>query len=72
MSRFEFQNCIFLGLTISDIKLWLALTVLFWLGLTLLIHFVGDLVIDEQVGWALACHPSLENGFWCWLLERVL
>ena len=62
MSRFEFQNCIFLGLTISDMKFWLALTVLFWLGLTLIIDFLGDLVVDEQVSWALACHPSLENG----------
>ena len=53
-------------------KFWLALTVLFWLWFTLIIDFLGNLVVYEQVSWALACHPLLENGLWFRLLERVL
>ena len=57
------------GLTIGDDKLG-GLAEL--LNLTLLVELVRLLVVDEQVGGALACHPALKDLLVLRLLEGIL
>ena len=57
------------GLTVSD-KEFLGLAEL--LDLALLVHLVGLLVVDEEVGTALATHPLVEDLLVRLFLERLL
>ena len=52
----------------DDKFVWLAKLV----NVALLVHLVGLLVVDEQVGGALACHPLVQQGFVRLLLEGLL
>ena len=56
-------------LTIGDLELG-GLAEL--LNVALLVELVGLLVVDEEVGGALAGHPALENLLVLRLVERVL